>query len=224
MGHDRKSRTESGPPVKCRPGSKLSPQFIAPLFCVLLTCCVGNQPHSQESTYPDVARAPVPAGWRVGSESHNAAMRLLEFVPPDQTADHWTDMITVIVVYHRSGADLSDYMNNMQAHLQQGCEVPSVLSGLLRLPDHGYETAIQTVACGKSKRFGKGEIMMQKVMVGENAIFDVQRAWRFAPAQRSEDLPFSDAQRAAGAAYLDTVWLCNRTVNSADCPIPQNIL
>jgi hypothetical protein len=208
--------------MKLKLESVLSPKFTAFLFCILLTGCVATAPGRQESTYPNTARIPVPEGWRVGSESHNAAMRVLEFVPPDQTVDSSTDMITIIVVYHRSVADLSDYLNGMREHLPQGCEVPALLNDPSRLTDHGYETATQTVACGKSKRFGMGEIMIQKVMMGQNAIFDVQRAWRFAATQRSEDLPLSDAQRAAGAAYLDTVWLCNVTVESPGCPRSQH--
>lgn len=202
--------------------SRLRPQFIVPFFCILLTGCLGTAPDRQESTYPNVTRIAIPEGWRVGSESHNAAMRVLEFVPPDQTVDRWTDMITIIVVYHRSAADLADYLSSMREHLPQGCEVPAVFNEQPRLTDHGYEAVTQTVACGKSKRFGKGEIMMQKVMMGQNAIFDVQRAWRFAATQRSEDLPLSDAQRASGAAYLDTVWLCNVTVESPGCPLSQH--
>ena len=133
--------------------------------------------------------------------------------------DNWTDMITVIVVYHRSGADFLEYLNDMRAHFPQGCDVPILLGGLRRLTDHGYDAAIQTVACGKSKRFGMGEIMMEKVMIGQNAIFDVQRAWRFPPARRSDDLPLSAGQQAARAAYLDAVWLCNVTVESPGCPL-----
>jgi hypothetical protein len=212
---------ESSQPVKRQLKSVFSRQLLAPLLCGLLIGCVGTAPHSQESTYPNTARVEVPVGWRVGSTSHNAAMRLLEFVPQDQSVDSWTDMITIIVVYHRSAADFSDFLNSLQEHLSQGCEVPPVLSKSNRLTDHGYEAATQTVTCGKSKRFGKGEIMMQKVMMGDNAIFDVQRAWRFAPTQRSEDLPLSEAQREDGAAYLDTVWLCNLTVESPGCPLSQ---
>jgi hypothetical protein len=215
---------KSSQPVKRQLESVLNPHFIALFLCILLLGCAGTARHGQESTYPNTARIQVPDGWRVGSSSHNATMRVLEFVPQDQSVDSWTDMITIIVVYHRSAADLSDYLNNMREHLPQGCDVPSVLSEPIRLTDHGYEAATQTVACGKSRRFGKGEFMMQKVMMGENAIFDVQRAWRFAATQRSEDLPLSEAQRADGTAYLDTVWLCNMTVESPGCPLSQHKL
>jgi uncharacterized protein YbdZ (MbtH family) len=212
---------KSSQPMKRNLESILRPQFIVFLFCLFLTGCVGTAPDSQESTYPNVTRIAIPEGWRVGSESHNAAMRVLEFVPSDQTVDRWTDMITIIVVYHRSAADLSDYLSGVREHLPQGCDVPAVFNEHPRLTDHGYEAATLTAACGKSTGFGKGEIMMQKVMMGQNAIFDVQRTWRFAAMQRSQDLPLSDAQRAAGAAYLDTVWLCNVTVETPGCPRPQ---
>jgi hypothetical protein len=203
--------------MKNRFGLKCFSQFIGTLFFISFPGCAVAAPDKPESTYPNVVRAEMPDGWRVGSESHNAAMRILEFVPPDQTVDRWDEMLTMVVIYHRSGADLLDYVNKMREDFPRGCAVPPVLSKPLRRTDHGYDSITQTVACGKTNKYGLGEAMTQKVMIGQNAIFDVQRAWRFPAAPRSEDLPFFDAQRAAGAAYLDAVWLCDVTVKSADC-------
>ena len=84
----------------------------------------------------------IPASWVVVSKAHSDNSRITELVLPGQTAEHWTDMITLVSA-RKDGQTVDSVLQHMAGAAASGCETPPVLGTPNRFVDAGYPAAIQ---------------------------------------------------------------------------------
>lgn len=160
----------------------------------------------------------VPEGTKIGFRDHKPEMDIVEYVPEDQSVEQWTDMITVMVFPRPSGFTLDAFFQNMSEGFVEGCEVEALVRDPKRFPDGTYPAGTQAAFCGKTIRFGQGEALIYKAILGAKALYVVQRAWRFPPSDQSRYLPITEDMLVSAIERLETVHLCDSEIASERCP------
>jgi hypothetical protein len=145
-------------------------------------------------------------------------MLIREFLPPGQTLNRWEEMITLVEIFDTAGVRLRDVAERFQSVAAEGCASAPVLSPIREFVDRGYPAIAQTVACAKTKTWGKAEVFVYKMIKGKTMIYQLQRAWRLPAAADPKTFRVSEAVKAAGEAFLAKVFLCDTLDPAHPCP------
>ena len=204
-------------------------KFVMPM--ILLTCLFGcsgriieaNVGARQTSTAPLVDTGPellhviVPEGSKIGYQANRPGLQIREYVPERESVEHWTNMLTVLIMARSSAPDIGAFFDRMANTFQIGCAVAAIVEPPVRYSDGPYPAGTQTATCGRSVQFGTGSAVIYKMIQGEHGFYQVQRAWNFPPADRSEDIKLTQSMRDGAAARLSDVHLCDRQKPAQTC-------
>ena len=194
--------------------------FLVSLPLVALVGCMsaqGTDAGGAIDTGPEKLHLIVPEGSKIGYSSSRPGIQIVEYVPANQSVEHWTDMITVVIMERQTAPDLDALFQRMTDTFARGCDVEASIPPPTRFLDGKYPAGIQSALCGKTKKFGQGEAVVYKAIQGTAAFFQVQRAWRFPPVARSQDLPLTKEMIEAALSRLDTVHVCDSRVPGQQC-------
>jgi hypothetical protein len=157
-----------------------------------------------------------PQGWTVAKHDVRNNTEFSALLPPGQTAQNWTEMITVELINGKPAMDVQTTLNARLDLINQGCD--DVGAGPPQLSvENGYETGVRAFACPKTKKFGKGELSLYKVIIGRNRTYVVSRAWSGEPFQKDK-LPLPAKTTEEWLGFMSKILVCEPGERTHPCP------
>jgi hypothetical protein len=152
--------------------------------------------------------APVPQGFVLGHQAEDTSSMIREFVPEGESVQAWSQMMTVRIFRGMPGASAVVFHNNLVDLVLQSC--PSATTHeIAGGEEQGTEFHLILVACPQSPVTGGEEWFMSKTMGGQDALYNVQGAWRG---------PASEALVSGWAGHMRAVIVCDTRRADAPCP------
>ena len=151
---------------------------------------------------------PLPDGFKQGYRSGGGQRELTEFVPAAETVNSWSQMVTEITLRGLGQVDGETLQATMLAQWKAACpgaDGHHLESG----KENGYATSYWTFSCPRNPQTGQSESMVRKVIVGKDAIYDVQYAYK---KTAEPELVRSST------AYLRRVIVCDTRTPEHPCP------
>lgn len=157
-----------------------------------------------------------PQGWIPAFHDTQGNVELTEMVPAGQTAQDWTEMLTVQLIAGKPERSPQDVLKDQLGDIQKACE--DVGAGPIGPGvENGYDTAMRAIACTKSKQWGKGELTLYKVVRGHERLYVVARVWRGEPFAKDK-LPVSPDTTKQWLAFMQQVTVCDTRDAQHPCP------
>lgn len=162
--------------------------------------------------------APPPAGWELAFSDRDDDRAVYDYVPAGQDAEEWQEMMTVQVLFDTKGQPPRGVLERLRREFESGCDAAQAEPAGDRAVT-SYPGARQLLLCGRSKRGGKGEAALLQVVIGREATYAVQRAWRGEPFRGAA--PAAVRAMAAGwQQQLDAIGICDSRIPGKGCPHP----
>jgi hypothetical protein len=160
--------------------------------------------------------APIP-GWVQAYNAAGNGIRLLEYVPPGQNINAWSQMATLEIFYGRGGTKPGDLQQKIVQGFRENCDGLHV-SDLGSGTSGGLPAARWLTYCSKFRPLGTGEISYSQAISGKDHFYLVQRSWRGAPFDLTKPLPIPDTLLKEWEAYLNQVSVCDSRDPKRLCP------
>lgn len=159
---------------------------------------------------------PRPPGWKLSLSLTWPDLRMLEYIPSEQTLEAWQDRLTIQSFPRLGDVCLERYLDSIGQQAHRVCDqvrVTGVGSGTL----NGYPTADMGLYCIRFVESGQGEITLFRVVQGAEVLYVVQRVWRVAPFSLVAP-PVGPEVIAQWAEYLQSIIVCHPTDPAHPCP------
>jgi hypothetical protein len=157
-----------------------------------------------------------PPGWSVVSHDVKNNVEFSALLPPGQSATDWTEMITVELIGGKPNMDVQTTLNGRLELIHQGCD--DVGAGPPQLAvENGYDTGVRAFACPKSKKYGKGELSLYKVIIGRSRTYVISRAWSGEPYEKNK-VPVPAKTTEEWLAFMSKVIVCDSGDRIHPCP------
>jgi hypothetical protein len=149
-----------------------------------------------------------PPGYKVGFRDKKADMLMPEFVPAKETAENWTEMVTVRVFFGLKTTP-EQFMGDMEKRWRSACPNAEEPHTVASAPENGYPTLVWLLDCPKNPQTGKPEITWFKAVQGNDSFYLVQKAFKFEPSKE---------QITRWMGYLRNVGVCDSRIADRACP------
>ena len=157
-----------------------------------------------------------PTGWNIVAHDAKNSTEVTELTPNGQSEQNWTDKLKVELILGKPVADAQTVLNSLIKAVQEDCE--DVGAGAANLAtENGYDTGIRAVACPKTKRSGRGEIGLLKVILGKERTYVVSRLWS-GPAYPKDKIPLPASTSDEWLAFMSKVTVCDPRDRNHPCP------
>ncbi|MFA7428903.1 MAG: hypothetical protein WCZ23_01970 [Rhodospirillaceae bacterium] len=177
------------------------------------------------ATFPAVAQpAPgeryylnVPASWQETARQDVQGAEVVAYVPPGQTVEAWTDMLTVQVFPDMTALPASAFYDRTRRNYQEICanaRAGTMQTGL----SNDYPSAFWVLGCGQHGQTGVGETSFVRLIQGNHALYLVQRTWRTQPYAADQTPPVSPEAQQEAMAVLASFGVCDPTTPGHPCP------
>lgn len=201
-------------------------RIILIILTLVLTGCATTlkEPRVESSTESETSAAEVsveqseitderlmaspPADWQSPYQVNNRALRLTDFIPPDETPENWQ---TKLSFEAHSAADLDfdplDLLAIDTLSARKNCEATqefNIYAGY----ENNYETAVHLLLCNENVNREKGEIALIKAIRGKEHYY-VIRLIRRTPAFEPGEQSFDDEEIAIWSSYLGQIYVCD---------------
>lgn len=148
----------------------------------------------------------VPKNYKSITKTQKANMEIQEFIPQSESLQNWTEMLTVQSFY-----DLKATPKEFQMHLsscfKSACKT-SEMYPVLDSIESGYAASVAIHACEYADKNPKDEMALVKIIKGKNALYVVQKAFRFQP---------EPAIINQWTLYLKNIRICGTTSSDSGC-------
>jgi len=158
-----------------------------------------------------------PAGWQSVHQIERGGLMVRHFVPPGQGGDTWTDMITVQVLRTAQPPSLEDLYGRALGSYRADC-ADAQGGGLQEGETNGYATGFWVLGCPENARTGRGETAFFKAMLGEQAVYMLQRVWRTDPFAAGTAAEIAPDSRQQALAILKEALVCRPGSAAHPCP------
>ena len=157
-----------------------------------------------------------PTGWGIVAHDVKNNTEVTELTPNGQTEQNWTDKLKVELIQGKPVADLQSVLNSLIKAVQEDCE--DVGAGASQISnENGYEAGLRAVACPKTKRAGRGEIGLLKVVLGKDRTYVISRLWS-GPAYPKDKIPLPAQTSDEWLAFMGKVTVCDPRERTHPCP------
>jgi hypothetical protein len=150
----------------------------------------------------------LPDGFKVGMQTRQGDMIMMEFIPERETVEDWSTMVTVQIFKGLDGIDPDLLPADLAKSWTSGC----AHSKAERLGDgaaNQYSFSLWSYDCPLNVHSGKPESMWLKSISGADALYLVQVAFRQTA---------STAPKTWALGYLDKVSVCDTRRSDRACP------
>ena len=151
---------------------------------------------------------PLSAGFKMGSHQENPKKMMSEFVPSDESVDHWSRMITEIILRDQTTTDPEIYQSAMLSDWKRACPGGGGRP-LSNVKENGYAASYWSFNCPLNPATKLGRSMVRKIIVAKDAVYDVQVAYRKADTAELSQ---------AAITYLRGVTVCDTRTREHPCP------
>jgi hypothetical protein len=138
-------------------------------------------------------------GWQKGT--------WYEWIPSAESVEDWSQMITVQTYTVAPSVTQSEFLQGIAARWMKACPEtpkPSMFSG----QTNGYPVSMLLLSCPHNAQTGKPETTALRVILGNERLYSVQRAFRSVPQPE---------QLAVAMKFLGTVTVCDTTRPDHPC-------
>lgn len=160
--------------------------------------------------------APPPQGWELAFSDRDDDRAVYDYVPAGQDAEEWRAMMTVQVLFDAKGQAPRTVLERLRREFDSACDGAQAEAAAERAVT-AYPGARQLLICGRSRRGGKGEVALIQIVVGREAAYAVQHAWR---GEAFRGAAMQAGLRAIIAGWhrqLDGVGVCDTRVPGRPC-------
>jgi hypothetical protein len=151
---------------------------------------------------------PLPPGFKLANRQETSEKMLAEFVPSDETVDHWSKMITERIFRSRNLSDAETYQSTMLSEWKGACPGGDGRQ-LSNVKENGYGVSYWSFNCPLNPKTNLSESMIRKVVVGKDAMYEVQYAFR---------KPEAPELIQSALTFLQTVSVCDTRTPEHPCP------
>jgi hypothetical protein len=107
---------------------------------------------------------------------------MTEWIPNGQTAENWTEMLTVQIFRNLKDVSPAAFLQNVGTMYLNGC--PGTPKDTINTGHvNGYVVSMLKLKCPRNPGTGKPETTVFRVIKGKDALYSVQLAWRTAPSE-----------------------------------------
>ncbi|HEY5101600.1 MAG TPA: hypothetical protein VII70_02360 [Steroidobacteraceae bacterium] len=152
--------------------------------------------------------ATIPTGFKIGSQSNHDRTTTLQWVKESETAQNWTEMVTVQVDRAKSARSPHQLLESTSKKWQSACK-GAVANEILDGQVNGYAVSMLLLRCPLVVATGKPEITMFRVIKGNDALYSIQKTFRFEPSKE---------QLGQIMKYLSSVNVCDARGTEHPCP------
>ncbi|OUS18768.1 hypothetical protein A9Q97_00310 [Rhodospirillales bacterium 47_12_T64] len=166
----------------------------------------------------EVFFAALPDQWGALPRKTLAQQTTAEWLPPGQTVNNWTDMITVQVFPGWAGGDVLNFLDELSEIYSKNCEV-SGATPPLKDQVNGFPTGFRLINCTRDFTRNTGEVALFRATVGSNALYLIQHVFRVPEFEIGAQPVTNEAMKTAFEG-IRTGWACN--LHSQNQPCPEN--
>ncbi|MEQ8660102.1 MAG: hypothetical protein RLW62_04735 [Gammaproteobacteria bacterium] len=190
-----------------------------PFAIALLTCLLpaafgahGAQPQGEQLLFAK------PEDWHEVFAEVEDNLSTNEYVPADQSAENWKEMVTVQVIFGMADANPDGVLSRIVRHLEDGC--PGFSAQPIELGGTGdYPTLAVMLMCPKNPESGHGDFILVRGIAGKESFYILQKAWRVPPFEPDSAPPVSLDERKFWLGYLAYLTVCDPGLKNC----PENI-
>lgn len=150
----------------------------------------------------------IPTGYKIGYQTKQGNMILMEMVPSDQTVNNWDEMVTTQIFHGLKDTTPEKFQNNMHKMWESACDDPR-FSTIKKGQENGYPFSVWLQICPLNPSTGKPEITWFKAIQGNDSFYLVQKAFKFEPSSK---------QGRQWLDYLKSVMVCDTRLPNSPCP------
>lgn len=175
--------------------------------------------------FSQVVAFTMPAHWKPAHQNITRASYIAEFVPREQSAQSWTEMITVQGfrdLARRSQASPMHFLADIASGIEKFCGPGTVTQPLGAVTVDSYEAQAAIIGCAALPRDAsgaqraQGEVAYYLAIKGTNDIYVIQRAVRSAAFDKRK-APISEANAAEILASLQPIKICDHADPPGQC-------
>lgn len=152
-----------------------------------------------------------PKGYHIAHQQKAQRGLITEMVPQGQSAENWTEMVTVQIFFGLGKVTPDDYRQRMQTLWNNACQ-GSTFSTVKSGTENGYATLMLRLNCPTNSKTGKPEYTWMKFVQGNDSFYVVQKAFKYEP---------SETEIVQWTSYLDRVSACDSRLPDRPCRMPQ---
>lgn len=146
----------------------------------MLPLCSAAQPPAER------LQTPALAGHHVVFHSQVETMSLTEMIPVNETAQDWTQMLSMQVFLGLNHLRPDDYQSVLERDLRNVCP-EGKLTALQKTRENGYATSWWVMNCPLRTSTTKPEHTWFKTIEGRDGFYVLQKTFRFLPQQEQID-------------------------------------
>jgi hypothetical protein len=158
----------------------------------------------QLATTTESLHTVVPPGMKLGLHRMGEGFEVAEYIPADQAIGTWSNLFAATMLARKPGVTLPQLVTEQQQGAVNDCTMPPAATAPSYFTDGGLPAVAQGIACGRNKSSGQGEMTVIKTVLGNSAVFQIQRAYRLPPVATSAMLhlpPGADTEMATRLQY-----------------------
>ncbi|TAJ35483.1 MAG: hypothetical protein EPO55_25265 [Reyranella sp.] len=175
----------------------MATRFLSSTIAFAALLCLGAVAHAQLKD--ENLLVAMPAGFKVGYQGSANGILMQEWIPPNETVEAWSEMVTVQVFLNRKDLDPVQFLATMEKQWAGACKGSNATPAMTGQAN-GYPSATMLLRCPLLAASGKPETTMLKAIKGNDSFYLVQRAVRSLP---------TPAQLERTKQYLDGVSVCD---------------
>ena len=141
-------------------------------------------PEVLNSEVGEVLQVFLPPNWHTVHKEWLDNRGVKEVVPNDQTIINWREMLAFQIIDKvKMSPDV--YLNQLKQALELNCDFSQfrTLSGAI---NSHYAEAVQISWCGQVEDAPWGEIVLTRIISGENTLYSINKSWRTIPFRSVE--------------------------------------
>lgn len=175
---------------------------------IIFGLCLLLSPFFAEELKDENLLQTIPKNFKMGFHNYNKEnkVRILEFVPENETVENWSQLITSTITYGNSKLTTSEYTQRIKTMWIKSCP-NSAADTIITTTENGYDVSLMYLFCPKSPVTHKAEFTYLKALKGKDAFYSVQKAFAYEPTKETMKETMN---------YLKFVQLCDTRLGN--CP------
>lgn len=160
----------------------------------------------------EILQVHLPPAWHTVHKEWQGNRGVKEVVPADQTIINWQEMLAFQVI-DKVNMQPQAYVNQLRDALSQSCDFSHfrTLSGKV---NSSYAETTQISWCGQVKEAAWGEIVLTRVIAGENTLYSLNKSWRTIPFRSVEAIGLPEEEIDYWSTELNRSRLCDTRLDN----------
>ncbi|MFN3882060.1 MAG: hypothetical protein ACK4L8_11600 [Nitrincola lacisaponensis] len=195
-----------------------------PALCLLLSCLLATHAAAQIQgsgeirllATPDVLNSEdggevlqvyLPPAWHTVHKEWLDNRGIKEVVPQDQTIINWREMLAFQVI-DKVRMPPQAYLDQLRDALRSSCDF-SHFQTLAGSVNSRYAEATHISWCGQVAGAAWGEIVLTRIIAGENTLYSLNKSWRTIPFRSVEAIGLPEEEIRYWSTQLNRSRLCD---------------